>query len=105
MAEQHDAVADATKKRHAYDKQARDKEQAEHREVLAGAKPTPTHDENDLAASGVHIIEHEPDGSPPDPGITPLAPEGTTRTRQVEAKKPATTRSDYQTRTATPHHD
>ena len=105
MAEQHDAVAEATKKRLADEKQAREKAQAEHRKVLAGAKPTPTQDENDLAASGVHIIEHEPDGSPPDPGITPLAPEGTTRTRQVEAKKPATTRSDYQTRTATPHHD
>jgi hypothetical protein len=105
MAEQHDAVAEATKKRLADEKQAREKAQAEHREVLAGAKPTPTQDENDLAASGVHIIEHEPDGSPPDPGITPLAPEGTTRTRQVEAKKPATTRSDYQTRAAAPHHD
>ncbi len=96
---------EATKKRLADEKQARERAHAEQRDLPGTVKPTPTQQENDLAASGVHVTEHEPDGSPPDPGITPLAPEGTTRTRQVEAKKPATTRSDYQTRTATPHHD
>ena len=30
-------------------------------------KPTPTQEENDLAAYGVHIVEHDPDGSDPDP--------------------------------------
>ena len=30
----------------------------------ANVKPTPTQEENDLAASGVHLAEHEPDGSP-----------------------------------------
>src|SRR4051794_41269133 len=27
----------------------------------------------DLAASGVHVLDHEPDGSPPDPGVTATA--------------------------------
>jgi hypothetical protein len=51
-----------------------------------------------MAALGVHIVEHEPDGSPPDPGITPVA----TDKRQIEGK-PAS-RGAYQTRTA-PSHD
>ena len=49
-------------------------------------KPTPTQEENDLAASGVHVIDKEPDGSPPDPGITPAAAPGGTSTRQIESQ-------------------
>jgi hypothetical protein len=50
-------------------------------------KPTPTQAENDRAAKGEHILEHEDDGSGPDPHLT----------KQAEAdKKPAT----YQTRAA-----
>jgi len=30
-------------------------------------RPTPTQDENDRAALGEHILEHEDDGSGPDP--------------------------------------
>jgi hypothetical protein len=30
-------------------------------------KPTPTQEENDLAALGAHILEHDDDGSGPDP--------------------------------------
>lgn len=32
-------------------------------------KPTPTQDENDRAALGEHVLEKEPDGSPPDPFV------------------------------------
>jgi len=46
-------------------------------------KPTPTQEENDLAALGAHFTEHEADGSDPDPNI-----------RHVEASKP----QDYKTR-------
>ena len=34
-------------------------------------KPTPTQEENDLAACGAHILEHEADGSDLDPGGGP----------------------------------
>ena len=43
-------------------------------------KPTPTQEENDRAALGEHVVDKEPDGSPPDPGMPPLAgpPSGST---------------------------
>jgi hypothetical protein len=107
MAE-HDATAEAarkrqgeheeaTKKRLAEEKQARDKAQAEQRDSLGTVKPTPTQAENDLAASGVHVVDHEPDGSPPDPGVTATAHSA----RQVEAAKP-TGRGNYPTRSVQP---
>ena len=100
MTEQHDAHAEATKKRLADEKQAREKAHAEQRDAAGAVKPTPTQEENDLAASGVHVIDKEPDGSPPDPGITPAAAPGGTSTRQIEAK-PAS-RGSYPTRATTP---
>ncbi|MFH0298366.1 IPT/TIG domain-containing protein [Bradyrhizobium sp. 31Argb] len=42
--------------------------------LAEGSKPTPTQEENDLAAMGEHVIEKEPDGSPLDPGV-PYPPE------------------------------
>lgn len=60
-----------TKKKLAEEKTAREKQHAEHRDAMAGVKPTPTQEENDLAASGVHVLEKEPDGSPPDTGGLP----------------------------------
>ena len=69
---------------------------------MADAKPTPTQAENDRAASGEHITEHEDDGSGPDPyaeqnAATQRAMVG----KQAEAgAKPAT----YQTRHATAGH-
>ena len=61
-------------------------------------KPTPTQEENDLAALGGHILEHEADGSDPDPNITTTS--STASTKQVEADKPGA----YQTRQATAPH-
>ena len=57
------------------------------------AKPTPTQEENDLAALGVPFDEHEDDGSGPEPEFR------MTRTRQSEPGKPA---SSYTTRSAEP---
>jgi len=34
---------------------------------LEGSKPTPTQEENDLAAMGVHVVDKEPDGSDEQP--------------------------------------
>ncbi len=79
----------AMKKRLADEKQAREKAHTEQREAASGVKPTPTQEECDLAALGVHVIEHEPDGSP-DPNEA--------QTKQVEGSK----RGSYQTRTAAP---
>jgi hypothetical protein len=81
---------DTTKKRLADERAAREKSQAEHREATAKTKPTPTQEENDLAASGEHVIEHEHDGSPVEgePHVK----------RQAEANKPAAGRGDYSTR-------
>jgi hypothetical protein len=101
-----EAQKEAVKKRLADERTAREKAHAEQRDATAGIKPTPTQEENDLQASGVHVTDHEPDGSPPDPGITPAAAGSTAHTgghttRQIEPAKPAS-RGTYPTRSATP---
>jgi len=59
-------------------------------------RPTPTQDENDRAALGEHILEHEDDGSGPDPNVV----EAQEREKKMQqARKPS---ADYQTRQATP---
>jgi len=63
-------------------------------ERVAKGKPTPTQEENDLARVGVHVTEHEDDGSGPDPNN----PVGLDQ-RQIEAKRPG---QNYQTRAAQP---
>jgi hypothetical protein len=85
-----------TKKRLADEKTAREKAHAEQREAMAGVKPTPTQEENDLAASGVHVVEKEPDGSPLDTGGVPVAEEK----RHAEAGK-TPQRGAYPTRAST----
>jgi len=52
-------------------------------------KPTPTQEENDRAAMGEHVTEHEPDGSPPDTGVHPP---------EAEPKRREQRTGDYQTR-------
>lgn len=81
-----DAVTENAKRQMAADKEARDKSHAEYAERMKG-KPTPTQEENDKAILGVHVIEHEDDGSGPDPNQ-----------RSVEAGKPGS----YQTRQTSP---
>ncbi|HEV8466110.1 MAG TPA: hypothetical protein VGQ63_14040 [Pseudolabrys sp.] len=87
--------AEDTKKKLADEREARGKT-AGTKEGVAASTPTPTQEENDLAASGVPVTEHEDDGSGPDPGVT--------ATKQSEAKPQQATaqRGGYQTRTATP---
>jgi hypothetical protein len=77
-------------------------EQAEKHEALAESKPTPTQEENDRAALGEHVTEHESDGSPPDPVVPEVDPRhGETHTRHLDPRKPAP-QGGYQTRTAQP---
>jgi hypothetical protein len=79
----------AAKKRLADERAARDKANEQQAKTAAGTKPTPTQEENDLAAMGVHLMEHEHDGS-----ADPNEPQ----TKQAEAGK----RGSYQTRATTP---
>jgi hypothetical protein len=86
----------AAKKRLADERAARDKANEAQAKTASGIKPTPTQEENDLAALGVHLLEHEPDGSAdPNEPQTKQAEE----TKQAEAKRE---RGSYQTRNTTP---
>jgi hypothetical protein len=53
-------VAEERKAREAAGKEAATK-------GVEGSKPTPTQEENDLAAMGVHVVDKEPDGSDEQP--------------------------------------
>jgi hypothetical protein len=55
-------------------------------------KPTPTQAENDLAMCGGHILQHEYDGSGPDPNNKPV------EDKRVEADKAPAKPQTYQTR-------
>jgi len=85
-----DDTTEMAKKRLAEERKLSDRSRAEYAERSKG-KPTPTQEENDLAALGAHILEHEDDGSGPDPF----------QTRNLEADKTGQ-KSSYQTKQATP---
>jgi hypothetical protein len=86
-----DAEMEAAQKQLAQEQQLTNKSKDEYAARMRG-KPTPTQQENDLAALGAHFHEHEPDGADPDPF----------QTKQSEAAKPSG--GGYQTRQATPRH-
>jgi hypothetical protein len=71
------------------DKRAEVNAEAERRTSGAERRPTPTQDENDLAALGAGVLEKEPDGSPPE----------VTEERTAEAAGAA---APYRTRAAQP---
>jgi hypothetical protein len=83
---------EAAKQQLAEDRKATEKSRQDFVDRTKG-KPTPTQEENDLAALGGHFHEHEADGSEPDPHAA--------STKQMEPKKPASG-AGYQTRQATP---
>ena len=66
-----DAI-EAARRQLALDKEAREKTAAEYAERMKG-KPTPTQEENDLAALGAHVHEKEHDGSPHERDLRPHA--------------------------------
>lgn len=76
---------EAARKQLAADREVSERSRAEFAERMKG-KPTPTQEENDMAALGSPVFEKEDDGSGPDPNL-----------RHVESGKPGT----YQTRAAT----
>jgi hypothetical protein len=71
---------EAAKHALAEEQKATEKSKQQYADRMKG-KPTPTQEENDLAACGAHFHEHEADGSDPDPNVA--------TTRHMEAKKPA----------------
>lgn len=86
-----DPATDAAKKAVAEDKKAADKSRAEFAEKTKG-KPTPTQEENDIAMHGGHILEHEADGSDPDPNAK------TAEDKHLEASHSSRPSQNYQTR-------
>jgi hypothetical protein len=89
------AVTEQAKKALAEDRKISDRSRAEYAERSKG-KPTPTQEENDLAALGGHILEHEDDGSGPDPFNKGM------EERQIEADKPHARPQNYATRQSHP---
>jgi hypothetical protein len=57
---QSEAIKENAKKKIAEHKSAREQQV---KDAPEQGKPTPTQEENDLAAMGVHVLEKEPDGS------------------------------------------
>jgi hypothetical protein len=92
-----DPNAQAREQQLARDRDLRAKSYAEFEKRTQGVKPTPTQDENDRAALGEHIVEHEPDGSPEEEDSRP-DPRGSTRERHMQADRGAS----YQTRAQQP---
>jgi hypothetical protein len=78
---------EAARKTLAAEKEISDRSRAEFVEKTKG-RPTPTQEENDLAMLGGTFIEHEDDGSGPDPNIV----------KSLEGRPAA----PYQTRAAAP---
>jgi len=91
-----DSATENAKKLAEAEKKASDESRAQYSSKMKG-KPTPTQEENDLAACGAHILEHEADGSDPDPHGGPI---------QDKVVPPASSPSkpqSYQTRDARAH--
>ena len=82
-----DAATANAQKQLAEERKAVERLHAEFAQRTKG-KPTPTQEENDLAALGAHILEHESDGSDPDPNVS----------KSLEAEKPQAKPQNYQTR-------
>jgi hypothetical protein len=80
-------------------KSNKEKEKIVEQAYAHGGTPTPTQEENDLAALGVHTDEHADDGSGPSPEFALV---NTAHTKQSEAHKPTSGSGSYQTRAATP---
>src|SRR5262245_35016627 len=86
-----DANTENAKRQLQLDREALEKSRAEFAERTKG-KPTPTQEENDLAALGAPVFEKEDDGSGPDPNIhrhQEGRPGGQYQTRHTVAQRPA----------------
>jgi hypothetical protein len=98
QAKQTEAIKENAQKKIAEQKSARE---AAAKDAPAEGKPTPTQEENDLAAMGVHVLDKEPDGSPEQPAFAEaLQASGKQHhDKQAAAKTPT---PNYQTRASRP---
>lgn len=117
-------ATEAARRQLALDKEAREKTAAEYNERMKG-KPTPTQEENDLAALGAHQHEKEHDGSMHERDLRPHArmhspdeaqarldrekadankrqQEAAERAKAAEAEKPSADYATRQSRAAAP---
>jgi hypothetical protein len=85
-----DPATEQAKRAYESEKKLSDASKAQYESKMKG-KPTPTQEENDLAACGAHILEHEADGSDLDPNNFSSL---TQDTKNLGASKPQA----YQTR-------
>jgi hypothetical protein len=83
-----DAATENAKKVLAEEQKATEKSRADFASRSKG-KPTPTQEELNMSALGAHILEHEEDGSDPDPNI---------QTRHMEASPSSGRQSSYSTK-------
>lgn len=104
MPEQTQSQTNEAAKRSLEQSQAAAEKTRTDQEAAARGKPTPTQQENDLAALGAHVVDKEPDGSPEQPAGAPNvhghAPQSQEQ-RTQEAAKPGGQAGTYQTRTMT----
>jgi len=87
-----DPNKEAREKQLAQNREASDRSKREGTERLSKGRPTPTQDENDRAKLGEHILDHEDDGSGPDPhaqkNLEAQHATGGYQTRDVRADRP-----------------
>jgi nitroreductase len=93
-----EALKEAADKRIAENKSAREQQV---KDAPEQGKPTPTQEENDQAALGVHVLEKEPDGSPEQQPFAQTLQGGGKQhhDKQAAAKTPT---PNYQTRASRP---
>jgi hypothetical protein len=89
-----DASTEHARNALAQEKKIVERSRAEYAERSKG-KPTPTQEELDMSMLGARILEHEDDGSGPDPY------DQLHRSKQLEGERSGTKPQSYQTRQST----
>jgi hypothetical protein len=84
-----DPATEHAKKALAEEQKVTEKSRADFAERTKG-KPTPTQEELNMTNLGAHILEHEEDGSAPDPNVH--------QNKQVEAERTTARPASYSTR-------
>ena len=86
-----DPATEQAKKTYESEKKLSDASKATYESKMKG-KPTPTQEENDLAACGAHILEHEADGSDLDPNNFSSLTQDTSKSMGAAKPQPYQTR-------------
>lgn len=95
-----DAATENAKKALEQERKLPEKSRSDFASRMKG-KPTPTQEELDLTNCGAHIIEHEADGSDPDPTGQAVPGASGNQHRSMEAERSTQHRGGYATRSTT----